>query len=301
MLNGHVAPGDVVAVVGAGPIGLSAIMGARLLQPEPRRRDRPRRQPARRGQAVRRRRRRQQRRARTRRRRARAHRRARRRRRDRGGRRRRRPSSSRPSSSAPAATIANIGVHGKPATLHLEDAVDQGRDDHDRAGRHLLDADAPAAARRPASSTPTAFVTHRFALDEFMRGVRRVRRRRPRPARSRSSSNGLLDEPTVNRSTSQCRSDEVGDLGSPKAGVSLGPRPAARPGHNRGLGGSHLRSTGSLVSALPGLLGGHGAAMFVAAGQRLGGATRGYARLARRPSPRPTPPRVQASMASPWR
>jgi len=33
VLNGHVAPGDVVAVVGAGPIGLSAIMGARLFSP----------------------------------------------------------------------------------------------------------------------------------------------------------------------------------------------------------------------------------------------------------------------------
>ncbi|GAA2128597.1 zinc-binding dehydrogenase [Actinomadura napierensis] len=33
VLNGHVAPGDVVAVVGAGPIGLSTIMGARLFSP----------------------------------------------------------------------------------------------------------------------------------------------------------------------------------------------------------------------------------------------------------------------------
>src|SRR5438105_15221313 len=33
VLNGHVKPGDVVAVVGAGPIGLSAIMGARLYSP----------------------------------------------------------------------------------------------------------------------------------------------------------------------------------------------------------------------------------------------------------------------------
>ncbi|MGO9875555.1 MAG: zinc-dependent alcohol dehydrogenase family protein [Acidimicrobiia bacterium] len=33
VLNGHVSPGDVVAVVGAGPIGLSAIMGARLYSP----------------------------------------------------------------------------------------------------------------------------------------------------------------------------------------------------------------------------------------------------------------------------
>jgi alcohol dehydrogenase len=33
VLNGKVVPGDVVAVVGAGPIGLSAIMGARLFSP----------------------------------------------------------------------------------------------------------------------------------------------------------------------------------------------------------------------------------------------------------------------------
>jgi len=33
VLNGHVQPGDVVAVVGAGPIGLSAITGARLFSP----------------------------------------------------------------------------------------------------------------------------------------------------------------------------------------------------------------------------------------------------------------------------
>jgi alcohol dehydrogenase len=33
VLNGTVRPGDVVAVVGAGPIGLSAIMGARLFSP----------------------------------------------------------------------------------------------------------------------------------------------------------------------------------------------------------------------------------------------------------------------------
>src|SRR4029450_6148537 len=33
VLNGQVQPGDVVAVVGAGPIGLSAISGARLFSP----------------------------------------------------------------------------------------------------------------------------------------------------------------------------------------------------------------------------------------------------------------------------
>ncbi len=33
VLNGQVRPGDVVAVVGAGPIGLSAILGSRLFSP----------------------------------------------------------------------------------------------------------------------------------------------------------------------------------------------------------------------------------------------------------------------------
>src|SRR6476661_887371 len=33
VLNGQVRPGDVVAVVGAGPIGLAAIMGSRLYSP----------------------------------------------------------------------------------------------------------------------------------------------------------------------------------------------------------------------------------------------------------------------------
>ena len=33
VLNGQIRPGDVVAVVGAGPIGLSAVMGARLFSP----------------------------------------------------------------------------------------------------------------------------------------------------------------------------------------------------------------------------------------------------------------------------
>src|SRR4029077_20727996 len=33
VLNGHVQPGDTVAVVGAGPIGLAAIVGAQLYSP----------------------------------------------------------------------------------------------------------------------------------------------------------------------------------------------------------------------------------------------------------------------------
>ena len=33
VLNGHVRPGDVLVVVGTGPIGLSTIMGARMYSP----------------------------------------------------------------------------------------------------------------------------------------------------------------------------------------------------------------------------------------------------------------------------
>ena len=36
VLNGKVRPGDVVAVVGAGPIGLAAIIDSQPVRPEPR-------------------------------------------------------------------------------------------------------------------------------------------------------------------------------------------------------------------------------------------------------------------------
>ena len=42
VLNGNVGPGDTVAIVGAGPIGLAAIMTAKLFTPGPHHRDRPR-------------------------------------------------------------------------------------------------------------------------------------------------------------------------------------------------------------------------------------------------------------------
>jgi alcohol dehydrogenase len=69
VLNGTVQPGDVVAVVGAGPIGLAAIMGARLFSPS--------HIVAIDQQAVR--------------------------------------------LARPGGHIANIGVHGEPVTLHLEE------------------------------------------------------------------------------------------------------------------------------------------------------------------------------------
>ena len=49
VLNGRVEPGDTVVVVGAGPIGLAAIMTAKLSHAGPHHRDRPRRCPPREG------------------------------------------------------------------------------------------------------------------------------------------------------------------------------------------------------------------------------------------------------------
>ena len=166
VLNGAVQPGDVVAVVGAGPIGLAAIMGARLFSPShivaidladsrleaakqfgadvvvnnvPRGRRR-------------------------------GHRRA-----DRRPRRRRRrskpsafpPPSSRPSAwSGPGGHVANIGVHGEPATLHLEDLWI--RDVTITTG--LVDTyTTPTLLRLLLSQQLDAgrFVTHHFTLDQF--------------------------------------------------------------------------------------------------------------------------------------
>jgi alcohol dehydrogenase len=116
--NGRVKPGDTVAVVGAGPVGLAAMMtgaiaGAAASSPstrEPSGSGTPsvaaRRTPSTAGT----------RRARD----PRAHRGPRRRRRDGGG---RAPGDLRPlhADRARGRTVANIGVHGAPTTLHLED------------------------------------------------------------------------------------------------------------------------------------------------------------------------------------
>ena len=182
VLNGQVRPGDVVAVVGAGPIGLAAIMGARLFSPThvvaidladsrleaakqfgadivDQQRPRGRRWPS---------------------------------------------SASSPAASGadvaieavgvpdtfelatqlvrPGGHIANIGVHGKPATLHLEDlwirnvTITTGLVDTystptllQLAQGHQIDAD--------------RFVTHHFTLDQFDEAydvfARRRRHRRP--------------------------------------------------------------------------------------------------------------------------
>ena len=54
VLNGQVKPGDTVAIVGAGPIGLAALLTAQFYSPADDHHDRPRRQPPGGRQAVRR-------------------------------------------------------------------------------------------------------------------------------------------------------------------------------------------------------------------------------------------------------
>ena len=118
VLNGRVSPGDTVAIVGAGPVGLAAILTAKLHTPgrivaidladsrlenaSIRRGRHHQQQPRRRPRAGHG-----------------AHRRTRRRRRLRGG---RRPETFELTTELirPGGRVANIGVHGKPATLHLE-------------------------------------------------------------------------------------------------------------------------------------------------------------------------------------
>ena len=73
-----------------------------------------------------------------------------------------------PSASlGPAAHVANIGVHGEPATLHLEELWI--RDVTITTG--LVDTYSTPTLLRlvtSTSSTPTRFVTHHFTLDEFV-------------------------------------------------------------------------------------------------------------------------------------
>ena len=63
--------------------------------------------------------------------------------------------------------VANVGVHGAPATLHLEIALDPQRHHHHGSGRHLLDPDLLRACSQPAAQAACGLVTHRFGLDEM--------------------------------------------------------------------------------------------------------------------------------------
>ena len=196
VLNGKVAPGDVVAIVGAGPIGLSAIMGARLYSPAhivaidlaATRLEAAKQfgadivvNPAHedalevvRGltdglgadvaiEAV-------------------------------GT-----PATFEltVSLARPGGHIANIGVHGEPATLHLEDLWSEGRHHHHRSRRHVLDADVPAAARR----SPTRREPVRDAPLRARRvraGLRRVPAGR-RDRRAEGAAHPLLTKRSVAR------------------------------------------------------------------------------------------------------
>jgi alcohol dehydrogenase len=166
VLNGAVSPGDVVAIVGAGPVGLSAILTAKLYTPgrivaidladtrlasalrlrcghhdQQRPRGRAR---ARDG----------------------AHRRSRCRRGARGG---RVPQTFELATELirPGGRVANIGVHGKPATLHLEKLWT--RDVTITTG--LVDTfSIPQLLRLIADGRldPSLFATHHYPLEETM-------------------------------------------------------------------------------------------------------------------------------------
>ena len=69
---------------------------------------------------------------------------------------------------APGGTIANIGVHGVKADLHLERLVVAQHHDHDAAGRHGDHADAAQDRAGPARSIPKRLITHHFKLDEIL-------------------------------------------------------------------------------------------------------------------------------------
>ena len=107
-------------------------------------------------------------------------------------------------------------MHGEPATLHLEDLWIKNVTITTGLVDTVLDADAAAAARRPASSTPARFVTHRFALDEFMEaydvfaragdtGALKVVLTRPQSRTSAAHSSNITGRPTASMATSGAR------------------------------------------------------------------------------------------------
>ena len=65
----------------------------------------------------------------------------------------------------PGGRVANVGVHGNPADAAPGEALDPGRDDHDRARRHPDDIEA-ARLIEGGRLDPTPFATHRFAIGE---------------------------------------------------------------------------------------------------------------------------------------
>ena len=174
VLNGHVATRRRRRRRRRRPDRAVGDHGRPALQPQPHRRHRPRRQPARSGQAVRRRRRRSTTAARirwpsfassptdsaptSRSRRSAC----------------RRPSSWPPSSIRPGGHVANIGVHGEPATLHLEELWIK----NVTITTGLVDTYSTPTLLRLAQGHQVdagRFVTHHFAPRPVRGGVRRLR------------------------------------------------------------------------------------------------------------------------------
>ena len=169
VLNGQVKPGDTVAIVGAGPIGLAALLTAQFYSPAEIHHDRPRRQPAAGGA-------------------------------DASGATtlinsadgkavehvmdsdRRRAASTSPSrrSGSPrrfdicqailaaGGRLANVGVHGKPVQLHLEKLWAR----NITLTTRLVDTVTTPMLLKMVQSgrlQPEKLVTHRFALDDVMK------------------------------------------------------------------------------------------------------------------------------------
>ena len=88
---------------------------------------------------------------------------------------------------APGGTIANIGVHGVKVDLHLETSVGSQHHHHDAAGRYG-DARRCCSRRFNPQDRPQAADHPPLQARQHPGRIRDLRRSRPRPARSRSSS-----------------------------------------------------------------------------------------------------------------
>ena len=69
---------------------------------------------------------------------------------------------------APGGIIANIGVHGKKVDLHLEELWDRNITITTRLVDTVTHADAVQDGRGRTRSTPSCLITHRFKLDKIL-------------------------------------------------------------------------------------------------------------------------------------
>ena len=68
----------------------------------------------------------------------------------------------------PGGHVANIGVHGEPATLHLESLWIKNVTIKNRPRRHPLHANAAQADHRRPTRPASKLATHHFKLDEML-------------------------------------------------------------------------------------------------------------------------------------